>query len=55
MIEFGGGLGKGETAAEKRPNLESIVKKTFRGSDTAPDYYAVINIASLENCLSSIN
>jgi len=54
MIEFGGGLGKGETAADKRPNLESIVKKTFRGSDNTPVYYSVINIASLEHCIKSM-
>lgn len=48
MIEFGGGLGNGKTAAEKRPNLESIVNKTFRGSKTAPAYYPVINLATLE-------
>ncbi len=49
MVEFGGGLGKGESAAEKRPNLESIVKKTFRGSDQAPAYLSVINLQSLED------
>jgi len=54
MIEFGGGLGKGETAADKRPNLESIVKKTFRGSDNTPVYYSVINIDSLEHCIKSM-
>ena len=54
MIEFGGGLGKGETAAEKRPNLESIVKKTFKGSESAPDYLSVINLASLEESVRSL-
>ena len=34
IIEFGGGIGKGESAAEKRPNLEGIVKKTFRHHDS---------------------
>lgn len=53
FIEFGGGLGKGETAAEKRPNLESIVKKTFRGSESAPGYFAVINCDSLEETLKA--
>lgn len=52
LIEFGGGLGKGKTAGEKRPNLESIVKKTFRGSDSAPAYYAVINQQTLENTVA---
>ncbi|MBX2867832.1 MAG: ACP S-malonyltransferase [Acidiferrobacterales bacterium] len=54
MIEFGGGLGKGETAAEKRPNLESIVKKTFRGNDAAPAYHSVINLQTLDDCLAAV-
>ncbi len=54
MIEFGGGLGKGETAADKRPNLESIVKKTFRGSESPPAYYAVINAQSLEETVAAL-
>jgi [acyl-carrier-protein] S-malonyltransferase len=52
LIEFGGGLGKGTTAGEKRPNLESIVKKTFRGSDSAPAYHAVINQQTLEDTVA---
>jgi [acyl-carrier-protein] S-malonyltransferase len=54
VIEFGGGLGKGETAAEKRPNLESIVKKTFRGEDSPPAYLSVINLATLQETLESV-
>ena len=54
MIEFGGGLGKGETAAEKRPNLESIVKKTFRGEDSPPAYLSVINLATLQETLEAL-
>ncbi len=53
-IEFGGGLGKGESAAEKRPNLESIVKKTFRGATSVPDYLSVINLATLQETLASV-
>ena len=48
IIEFGGGIGKGETAAEKRPNLEGIVKKTFRRAENPPSYRAVINLPTLE-------
>lgn len=54
MIEFGGGLGGGETAADKRPNLESIVKKTFRGVDNAPAYYPVINQKTLEETVAAL-
>ena len=54
MIEFGGGLGKGESAAGKRPNLESIVKKTFRGARSPPDYLAVINLATLQKTVAAV-
>ncbi len=55
MVEFGGGLGKGETAAEKRPNLESMVKKTFRDSEAAPQYHPVINLATLEESVAALS
>lgn len=54
IIEFGGGIGKGETAAEKRPNLEGIIKKTFRHHETPPKHLSVINIETLENTLSCL-
>jgi len=54
MIEFGGGLGKGETAAEKRPNLESMVKKTFRGQESPPNYLSVINLATLQGTVEAL-
>lgn len=52
VIEFGGGIGKGDTSAEKRPNLEGIVKKTFRRAETPPGYSAVINLATLESTVA---
>lgn len=51
LVEFGGGIGSGRIAAEKRPNLEGIVKRAFRGSDYAPSYHAVINLESLDQAL----
>lgn len=54
ILEFGGGIGKGARAAEKRPNLEGIVKKTFRGHESPPQHLAVINIETLENTLGQI-
>ena len=53
-IEFGGGLGKGADPAAKRPNLEGIVKKTFRGAEPAPQYLSVINLASLEQAAAAV-
>lgn len=54
IIEFGGGIGKGETAAEKRPNLEGIVKKTFRHREKPPLHLSVINLETLEKTLSHL-
>ena len=48
LVEFGGGLGKGDAPADKRPNLESMVKKTCGRGDHAPEYLAVINTDTLE-------
>lgn len=46
LLEFGGGLGKGDDPAAMRPNLEGIVNKTWN-ADSRPRYSAVINAASL--------
>jgi hypothetical protein len=43
IIEFGGGIGKGISAAKKNPNLAGIVKKVFRRHQAPPVYHAVIN------------
>ena len=50
VIEFGGGIGTGETPADKRPNLEGIIKKAFRRAEHPPQYHAVINVQTLEAC-----
>ncbi|MCK5922254.1 MAG: ACP S-malonyltransferase, partial [Methylococcales bacterium] len=54
IIEFGGGIGRGEHAADKRTNLEGIIKKTFRDRDEPPRHLAVINAESLENTLTNL-
>lgn len=43
FIEFGGGIGSGERPAEKRPNLESIVRKTLKGSGHEAGYAGAIH------------
>jgi [acyl-carrier-protein] S-malonyltransferase len=48
FIEFGGGIGKGETPAEKKPNLQSIINKNMRALDHEADYTPVINAATLK-------
>jgi [acyl-carrier-protein] S-malonyltransferase len=54
FVEFGGGLGKAEEPAGKRPNLESIIKKTLKSGDYEAAYYAAINADSLEETARSL-
>ena len=55
IIEFGGGIGSGETPAEKRPNLEGMVKKIQRGTDFDCAYHPVINLATLDATAEHFN
>jgi [acyl-carrier-protein] S-malonyltransferase len=48
FIEFGGGIGKGEGPAEKKPNLQSLINKNLRALEHEADYMAAINVASLQ-------
>lgn len=48
FIEFGGGIGNGESPAEKRPNLEGIIKKFVRRAKPRPDYIPAINVATIK-------
>ena len=47
FLEFGGGIGDGEGPAEKRPNLEGIIKKFTRRAKPRPTYVPAINLASI--------
>ncbi len=47
FIEFGGGIGSGEGPAEKRPNLEGIIKKFTRRTSPRPDYVAASNLETI--------
>lgn len=47
FVEFGGGLGSGEGPADKRPNLEGIVRKTLKAAGAEAGYTAAINSATL--------
>lgn len=49
MVEFGGGIGTGEGPADKRPNLESIVRKTLKSAGYEARYAAAINVATLRD------
>ena len=48
FVEFGGGIGTGEGPAEKRPNLEGIIKKFTRRTNPRPDYIPAINLATIK-------
>jgi [acyl-carrier-protein] S-malonyltransferase len=47
IVEFGGGIGKGEGPEEKRPNLESMVKKTLKTRSHDATYMGAINVAGI--------
>jgi len=47
FVEFGGGIGDGESPAEKRPNLEGMIKKFTRRVKPKPEYIPAINSATI--------
>ena len=47
IVEFGGGIGKGEGPEEKRANLENIVKKTLKIREYEAVYLPAINAAGI--------
>lgn len=54
IVEFGGGLGSGPNPADKRPNLESMVKKALRGTDYSVQYHAAINSQTLREAAEAL-
>jgi [acyl-carrier-protein] S-malonyltransferase len=47
VIEFGGGIGKGEGPEGKRPNLETIVKKSLKWREHQAQYLPAISAATI--------
>jgi [acyl-carrier-protein] S-malonyltransferase len=47
VIEFGGGIGKGDGPDGKRPNLESVVKKSLKWREREAVYLPAINAAGI--------
>jgi [acyl-carrier-protein] S-malonyltransferase len=47
ILEFGGGIGKGASPAEKRPNLEGIVKKSLKWRERDAQYLPAISAAGI--------
>jgi len=54
IVEFGGGLGSGPAPEDKRPNLESMIKKALRGSDYSVHYHAAINSQTLREAAEAL-
>ena len=54
VVEFGGGLGSGPSPADKRPNLESLLKKALRGSDYSVHCHAAINSQSVRDAAAAL-
>jgi len=54
IVEFGGGLGSGPAPEDKRPNLESMIKKAQRGSDFSVHYHAAINSQTLRETAEAL-
>lgn len=53
FLEFGGGIGGGDTPAEKRPNLESVIKRAARSAGHETRYLAAINVASIREAVAA--
>jgi [acyl-carrier-protein] S-malonyltransferase len=47
FVEFGGGLGSGDGPETKRPNLESIIRKTLKTAGVEARHVAAINSETL--------
>jgi [acyl-carrier-protein] S-malonyltransferase len=54
IFEFGGGIGPGSGPESKRPNLESMIRKTLRGSGQEAQYQSVINRQSLAKAVEFV-
>jgi [acyl-carrier-protein] S-malonyltransferase len=47
IVELGGGIGKGDTPEDKRPNLESIVKKSLKWRQREAQYLPAIEAGGI--------
>jgi [acyl-carrier-protein] S-malonyltransferase len=55
IVEFGGGIGKGEGPADKRANLDSIVKKTLKWRSHEAQYLPAINVAGIRAAAQALS
>ena len=54
IMEFGGGIGKGEGPENKRPNLESVVKKSLKLHEHDALYIPAINAVSIRSAVEKL-
>jgi len=54
IVEFGGGVGKGDGPESKRPNLEGIVKKSLKFANYDSQYLPAINTASIRTAAEAL-
>lgn len=54
IVELGGGIGKGGTPGEKRPNLEGIVKKSLKSREQQAQYLPAINAAAIRAAVQQL-
>ena len=54
IVEFGGGIGTGETPAEKRPNLAGMIKKAQKTCGSEAAYHSAINTESIRATASEL-
>jgi malonyl CoA-acyl carrier protein transacylase len=55
IVEIGGGIGKGEGPDGKRPNLESIVKKTLKWRAHEAQYLPAINADAIRAAAQALS
>lgn len=55
IVELGGGIGKREGPESKRPNLETIVKKSLKWRDCQAQYVSAINVATIRAAAESLS
>jgi len=55
IVEFGGGIGKGETPAEKRPNLAGVTNKAIQSVNQYGRYIPAINCQTLAQSVPMVS
>ena len=54
IFEFGGGIGTASEPDDKRPNLESMIKKALRAASHEAQYQSAINVRSIKQAVDFV-